>query len=106
MFAPRTCFAVFPDQRDEHGFIPSVITENEPGHAPLTGNGTAAQPWYWGATYDEAKETCRKENEQAGLSTDDVIEITLSSMRTRTPAAAATPAKLTYEEARDIANGT
>ena len=78
--APRTCFAVFPDQRDENGFIPSVITEREAGHAPLTGRGTGSSPWYWGHTYDEAKETCRAANEHKGLSPDDVIEITLSSM--------------------------
>jgi hypothetical protein len=82
MTAPRTCFIVFPDQHDAHGYIPSLVTEGEPGHAPLTGRGTAGQPWYWGTTYEAARETCARENERKGLSPEDVTEIMLSSMRT------------------------
>jgi len=78
---PRTCFIILEGQRDEAGYIPSVVTEGEYGHDPLTGKGECAQPWHWGKTYEEAQETCVKENARLGLGVSDVIAITLSSMR-------------------------
>lgn len=79
---PRTCFYIPPDAYvDGKGFIPSVVTENQPGHAPLAGNGAFAQPYYWGATYDEAKAHAEAENAKLGLTPDDVSDIVLSSMR-------------------------
>jgi hypothetical protein len=79
---PRTCFYISPDSYvDGKGFVPSVVTENEPGHAPLTGNGDFAQPYYWGDTYDKAKATAEAENTKLGLTPDDVTTIVLSSMR-------------------------
>ncbi len=77
----RQCFYVPADQFDENGFIPSIVTEGEPGHAPLTGNGDHAQPWYWGKTYDEAKAVANAQNEQRfKLTEQDVLEIVSSSM--------------------------
>jgi hypothetical protein len=78
----RTCFYIPPDAYVEgKGFIPSVVTENEPGHAPLGGNGDFAQPYYWGDTYEKAKATADAENAKLGLTADDVNDIILSSMR-------------------------
>lgn len=78
---PRTCFYVPYDQRDEEGYIPSVVTENEPGHSPMTGNGAHAQPWHWGRTYKEAERVCAEQNLKTyGLTEADAAEIVLSSM--------------------------
>jgi hypothetical protein len=78
---PRICFYVPPDAYvDGKGFVPSVVTEGEAGHAPLAGNGEFAQPYYWGTTYDEAKAHAEAENTKLGLTPDDVSAIILSSM--------------------------
>lgn len=76
----RMCYYIPVEQFDENGYIPSVVFENEPGHNPLRGNGKLATPWYWGKTYEEAIETCRKANEKLGLTPEDVDKIVMSSM--------------------------
>jgi hypothetical protein len=79
---PRKCFFIPSDAYVEgKGFIPSIVTENEPGHAPLVGNGDFAQPYYWGDTYDEAKAIAEAENTKLGLTPSDVSSIVISSMR-------------------------
>ena len=80
----RTAFFVPIGQCDEHGFIPSVVTENEPGHTPMTG-GREGTPWYWGKTYEEAQAVAAKANADKGLSHLDVTEIIASSMNAFTP---------------------
>lgn len=80
MTKPRQCFYIPIEQFDEHGYIPSLVTEGEPGHAPLTGNGRHATPWYWGRTYEEAVAVCERENANLGLSPEDALEIVTSSM--------------------------
>jgi hypothetical protein len=75
----RTAFLVLVDQFDDNGFIPSLVTENEPGHSPLSG-GPGGTPWYWGKTYDQARTVCAKANADAGLSPEDVAAIVASSM--------------------------
>ncbi len=78
------CFIVFEDQRDEHGFIPSLVTEGEWGHAPLRGDPEKLQsPWYWGTTIEEAQQVCAAQNRRLGLTEDDVLRITASSMSQR-----------------------
>jgi hypothetical protein len=78
----RTCFYIPLDAYvDGKGFIPSVVTEDEPGHAPLAGNGDFAQPYYWGATYEEATAVAQAANARNGLTPGDVDTIVLSSMR-------------------------
>jgi hypothetical protein len=76
----RICYYIPVEQYDENGYIPSVVFENEPGHRPLRGNGATGRPWYWGKTYEEAKETCRKANKELGLTEVDVNKIIASSM--------------------------
>lgn len=76
----RMCFYVPVDQFDENGFIPSLVTEGEPGHSPLRGSGVGSSSWYWGKTYDEAKAAAQRQNERLGLSESDVAEIVASSM--------------------------
>ncbi len=78
---PRTAFFIPIDQCDENGYIPSLVTENEAGHAPMTGNGEHASPWYWGKTYEQARAVAAQENERKGLTPADVAQIVSSSMR-------------------------
>lgn len=81
MTSPRRCFFIPTDAYVEgKGFVPSLVTENEPGHSPLTGNGDFAAPWYWGSTYEKAKALADTENTKLGLTADDVTEIIASSM--------------------------
>ena len=35
----RHAFYVDETMKAEHGYIPSVVTEDEPGHTPMRGNG-------------------------------------------------------------------
>jgi hypothetical protein len=76
----RICFYIPSEQFDEHGYIPSVVTEGVAGHAPMKGRGAFSQPWYWGRTYEEACARCTAENEAIGVSFADALEIVLSSM--------------------------
>ena len=78
---PRQCFYIPPDQRDDNGWIPSLVTEGQPGHAPLTGNGPLARPWYWGKTLEEAQGIAIIENARMGISREDATVIVLSSIR-------------------------
>lgn len=81
MSEKRWCFFIPVDAYDEgRGYVPSVVYEGEPGHSPLRGNGPHAAPWYWGMTYEEAKEVARKANADRGLTDGDVAEIVGSSM--------------------------
>jgi hypothetical protein len=64
----------------DHGYVPSMVKRNEAGHAPLTGNGAYAKPWYWGRTYGEAQANCAKYNEEIGVSPAEAAMIVLSSI--------------------------
>lgn len=75
----RTAFFIPVGQCDANGFIPSVVTENEAGHSPMTG-GPEGTPWYWGKTYEDATALAAKANADRGLTCDDVVEIIASSM--------------------------
>ena len=78
---PRQCFVILASQFDEHGYIPSLVTEHEPGHAPMTGRDELAAPWYWGKTYERAKEVCARVNrERFGISEQTAMRIVASSM--------------------------
>lgn len=76
----RTAFYVDETMKTDQGYIPSVVTEGEPGHAPLTGNGNCASPWYWGHDIETAKKIAAQANAELGLTEADVSEIVLSSM--------------------------
>jgi hypothetical protein len=78
--APRRCFYIDVTSQTPHGFIPSMVTENVPGHSLMSGNGDFAQPWYWGNTYEEARAVAATENARLGLDEDAVRQILLSSM--------------------------
>lgn len=77
----RFCYYIPVDQFTERGYIPSVVTENEPGHAPLWGRDDWVAPWIWGQTYKDACATAARANAELGLSETDIAEIVASSMR-------------------------
>ena len=77
---PRQCYVVLETQRDQHGYIPSLVTEGQPGHAPLTGQGEFATPWYWGDSFEEAEAVCAAMNTRRGIDAKAANEIKLSSM--------------------------
>ena len=79
--APRQCYYIPAGQRDEHGFIPSLVTEHKAGHAPLIGRGEGASPWYWGDTIEEAEDVCERMNaEHFGIDAETAWAIVESSM--------------------------
>jgi hypothetical protein len=76
----RQCFAILETQQDEHGYIPSLVTENEPGHSPMTGDEDQAL-WYWGKTRERAQQVCDRVNKQRyGISPKTACRIIASSM--------------------------
>ncbi len=81
---PRQCFVILATQCDEHGYIPSLVVENEAGHSPMTGRGEFATPWYWGKTLDRAEAVCARFNkDRYGISEDTAWRIVASSMHGR-----------------------
>jgi len=78
----RRCYYILADQYDKQGYIPSLVTEHEPGHAPMTGQGDGAAPWHWGKTLEEAEAVCNDVNlKQFNLTPLEAMEIVASSMR-------------------------
>ena len=79
---PRKCYWIDPVQDPgEYGYIPSIVTEGESGHSPLTGNGACASPWYWGKTYKKARAFCDQMNaNDFGLTPGEAAKIVASSM--------------------------
>lgn len=76
----RQCFFIPEGQRDEYGYIPSLVTENEPGHSPMTGDESQT-PWYWGKTRERAERVCDRINKQRfGITPKTATRIVVSSM--------------------------
>lgn len=63
----------------EHGYIPSIVVERDPGHYPLVGRGPYATPWYWG-DLDMAQKIAKEQNEKMGVSEERAILIVASSI--------------------------
>ncbi len=79
---PTRCYWILETQfHPEHGYIPSVVTQDEPGHAPCIGNGEFSQPLYFGKTLDAARSLCDAINEETfGLLPDQTQAIFESSI--------------------------
>ena len=78
---PRQCFAILETLQDQYGYIPTLVTEGEPGHAPMVGNGEGATPWYWGETRERAQEVCDRVNrDRFGITPKTALRIIASSM--------------------------
>lgn len=82
----RKCMFIDASQRfnpdvDTQGYVPSLVTEGEPGHSPMMGQGEAASPWFWGRTYDEACKTADDYNRRTfGIEPIEAWKIVASSM--------------------------
>lgn len=81
----RRAFYVDETMKTDQGYIPSVVTEGEPGHTPFAFNGEFASPWYWGHDIETARKIATQLNAELGLTEADVREIVLSSMAARPP---------------------
>ena len=78
----RWIYYIDPSQDPgDDGYVPSIVAEDEPGHAPLKGNGELAQPWYWGKTRADAEARASDENAKRGIDPDEALSILMSSMR-------------------------
>ncbi len=80
--APRICFFIVEGQfHPELGYIPSLVTEDEPGHSPMAGRGELSEPWYWGTDLETARKVCAMVNlDDFGLTEYDAAEIVASSV--------------------------
>ncbi len=76
----RRMFYVDDTMYTPNGFVPALVTEDEPGFSPMIGQGELAQPWYWGHDLDEAKRIAAKSNAERGISEDDAHDILISSI--------------------------
>lgn len=78
----RQCYWVSETQYDEgKGYVPSLVTEDEPGHSPLRGKDDSQTPWYWGDTIEKAREVVEQANRDTfGIEPEQAEEILLSSM--------------------------
>ncbi|MFG1995252.1 hypothetical protein ACGFJ7_35285 [Actinoplanes sp. NPDC048988] len=77
----RQAFYIDETMRTEHGFIPSIVTEDTPGHTPLSGSGPQSSPWFWGHDLASARRIAATANARLGLSDSDVRDIVASSFR-------------------------
>lgn len=80
----RWCFWVLPEHRDEHGYLPVVITEGVGGYAPLRGLG-GQDRWYWGADYTAALAVAHAANASRGLTEADARAIVQSALFPASP---------------------
>jgi hypothetical protein len=83
----RFCYVIPESAYTEgKGFRVSIAIEREPGHFP-TGNtpeGGDIEPWYWGHTFEEAREIADRENkDRLGLDPVDAWKIVASTMTGR-----------------------
>lgn len=78
----KWCFWINPSQnwRVTGGYVPSIVVEGVAGHFPLMGHGTAASPWIWGSTLDEAEAIADQKNQERGITTDDQMRIVAASV--------------------------
>ena len=76
----RFCYYV-PETAEQRpgGYIPSCVTEGEPGHRTMKGKPDQA-PWVWGPDLEDARATARMMNKRMGLTEGDVSIIIASSM--------------------------
>lgn len=77
---PRRAFFVDESMRDEHGYIPGLVVEDEPGYHSMRGNPEEfQQPWYWGKDLATARRICAQANAKMGISETDARAILASS---------------------------
>ena len=81
MTAQRQCLYVDESMLQEEGYVPSMVTEGEPGYAPLAGNGPFARPWFFGQDIETARRLVDEANAKLGITPEEAHDIVMSSMR-------------------------
>ena len=76
----KYCYVILETQKDEIGYIPSIVYENTKGHFPLTGKGEFAEPWHWGETFKIANEIADRKNLELDISKKESCRIICQSM--------------------------
>lgn len=76
----RHAFYVDETMYTPNGYVPALVTEDEPGYSPMIGTGEHARPWYWGTDIATARDLVREANEKLGLSETDARKIVESSI--------------------------
>lgn len=66
----KYCYAIVESSKDENGYIPVIVIEDESGYYPMSGRGDHAAPWYWGKTAESAQAIADKANERLGIDKD------------------------------------
>jgi hypothetical protein len=83
---PRICYYIPEDAFVEgQGYRVSIVTENEPGHAPTgtwpyEGKPGQTLPYFWGNDLSVAREIAHRQNLKLGLTAEDVNKIVTSSI--------------------------
>jgi hypothetical protein len=75
----KFCYDIVESSKDENGYIPVVVVENEPGYSPMLGNGPFATPWYWGHDFNAALKIAADVNEKMGITPERAKDIIASS---------------------------
>lgn len=78
------CYYVSELFMTPNGIIPAVVEEDDPGYAPLIGNGEHASPWYWGMDIETAQRICDESNARIGVTPERAREIVASSIAAST----------------------
>jgi hypothetical protein len=77
----RQCFWINPAHKVEGGYIPALVTENEPGYQLMSGATPDTAPWVWGPDLATAEATAERENQRRWkLDKLDALKIVASSM--------------------------
>lgn len=93
----RRVFVITDDGEHPDGWIPAVVTEGQPGHALMSGDGDFSAPWHWG-TRERAETLAAQANIRMEFSEKDVFDVIASAQGAAVFAAA--------EAIRDSLDGT
>ncbi len=74
------CYYVDPALIIDGVFCPTIVEANLPEHRPMKGHPNSKSPWNWGATIEEARQICNRENSAMGITQEMMKRIVTSSM--------------------------
>jgi hypothetical protein len=79
-FSRPWAYVIEEDEKDENGYIPVAVFEDNPNRYPMTGRGQGASPWYWGTDIETAWATADRVNEERGVDREEAMRIRSSSI--------------------------
>ena len=74
-------FVPVQDPAKHGGYVPSMVFEDKPGHAPLVGDGQGSAPYVWGDSLEEAQRRAEQLNRKMGVYPDEPARIVQASHR-------------------------